>query len=140
MVPVVLLMYASQSIPRASPPLTHPYAAIRSSNFTGTLIVRPSRRLTFDMRGGRQLAKPDVGRPLDGRVRRHWASAPRRFRKSASSARRTYGASCSRYLWTPVHASFVSGNRSTFPSLASILLSRLTLQLLRSELTRSRRA
>src|SRR5438445_780887 len=24
--------------------------------------------LTFDMRGGRQLAKPDVGRPLDGRV------------------------------------------------------------------------
>src|SRR5213596_2994168 len=30
-------------------------------------------RLTFDMRGGRQLAKPDVGRPLDGRVRRHFA-------------------------------------------------------------------
>ncbi len=27
------------------------------------------RALTFDMRGGRQLAKPDVGRPLDGRVR-----------------------------------------------------------------------
>src|SRR5439155_12649591 len=27
------------------------------------------RGLTFDMRGGRQLAKPDVGRPLDGRVR-----------------------------------------------------------------------
>jgi len=26
-------------------------------------------RLTFDMRGGRQQAKPDVGRPLDGRVR-----------------------------------------------------------------------
>ena len=26
--------------------------------------------LTFDMRGGRQLAKPDVARPLDGRVRR----------------------------------------------------------------------
>src|SRR5438105_450906 len=25
-------------------------------------------RLTFDMRGGRQLAKPDVARPLDGRV------------------------------------------------------------------------
>src|SRR6185369_11106866 len=25
--------------------------------------------LTFDMRGGRQLAKPDVARPLDGRVR-----------------------------------------------------------------------
>src|SRR5438045_3013929 len=25
--------------------------------------------LTFDMRGGRQQAKPDVGRPLDGRVR-----------------------------------------------------------------------
>ena len=28
-------------------------------------------RLTFDMRGGRQLAKPDVARPLDGRVGRH---------------------------------------------------------------------
>src|ERR1700716_2749183 len=27
--------------------------------------------LTFDMRGGRQPAKPDVGRPLDGRVRAH---------------------------------------------------------------------
>jgi hypothetical protein len=27
------------------------------------------RGLTFDMRGGRQPAKPDVGRPLDGRVR-----------------------------------------------------------------------
>jgi len=26
-------------------------------------------RLTFDMRGGRQMAKPAVGRPLDGRVR-----------------------------------------------------------------------
>jgi hypothetical protein len=25
--------------------------------------------LTFDMRGGRQAAKPAVGRPLDGRVR-----------------------------------------------------------------------
>src|SRR5438034_596930 len=32
--------------------------------------------LTFDMRGGRQLAKPDVGRPLDGRVRRHCRDAP----------------------------------------------------------------
>src|SRR5204862_945563 len=29
-------------------------------------------RLTFDMRGGRQQAKPDVGRPLDGRVRALW--------------------------------------------------------------------
>src|SRR6267143_4639207 len=28
-------------------------------------------RRTFDMRGGRQLAKPDIARPLDGRVRRH---------------------------------------------------------------------
>ena len=25
--------------------------------------------LTFDMRGGRKQAKPDCGRPLDGRVR-----------------------------------------------------------------------
>src|SRR5437016_8208083 len=31
------------------------------------IIQRKSR--TFDMRGGRQQAKPDVGRPLDGRVR-----------------------------------------------------------------------
>jgi len=30
---------------------------------------RVLRRLTFDMRGGRQWAKPAVGRPLDGRVR-----------------------------------------------------------------------
>jgi len=29
----------------------------------------PSRRLTFDMRGMRQQAKPDVACPLDGRVR-----------------------------------------------------------------------
>jgi hypothetical protein len=28
------------------------------------------RGLTFDMRGGQQQAKPDVGRPLDGRVGR----------------------------------------------------------------------
>ena len=27
------------------------------------------RALTFDVRGGRQQAKPDVARPLDGRVR-----------------------------------------------------------------------
>jgi hypothetical protein len=32
-----------------------------------------SERLTFDMRGGRQLAKPDVGRPLDGKVRPQFA-------------------------------------------------------------------
>ena len=31
--------------------------------------------LTFDMRGGRQQAKPDVGRPLDGRVRARLRSA-----------------------------------------------------------------
>ena len=30
--------------------------------------------LTFDMRGGRKWAKPACGRPLDGRVRPHWAS------------------------------------------------------------------
>jgi len=43
----------------------------------GSLIASGAsgRPLTFDMRGGRQLAKPDVGRPLDGRVRRlHGAS------------------------------------------------------------------
>src|SRR6185369_11156583 len=32
-------------------------------------IGRSQRCLTFDMRGMRQQAKPDVGRPLDGRVR-----------------------------------------------------------------------
>src|SRR6266850_2690536 len=35
-------------------------------------VCGPARGLTFDMRGGRQLAKPDVGRPLDGRIRAHW--------------------------------------------------------------------
>src|SRR5205814_1344944 len=35
-----------------------------------TAFIRCTRALTFDMRGGRQLAKPDVARPLDGRVRR----------------------------------------------------------------------
>src|SRR5206468_11611856 len=39
------------------------------------------RRLTFDMRGGRQLAKPDVGRPLDGRVRRRLP--PRYYARAA---------------------------------------------------------
>src|SRR5437764_14246121 len=37
--------------------------------FTAHLIDALHRRLTFDMRAGRQQAKPDVGRPLDGRVR-----------------------------------------------------------------------
>jgi len=32
--------------------------------------------LTFDMRGGRQQAKPAVGRPLDGRVRRRVLPMP----------------------------------------------------------------
>jgi len=41
------------------------------------------RRLTFDMRGGRQLAKPDVGRPLDGRVRRRFAAGGTRQKASA---------------------------------------------------------
>src|SRR4051812_30556893 len=38
--------------------------------------------LTFDMRGGRQQAKPDVGRPLDGRVRAHWISHGRKTRRA----------------------------------------------------------
>src|SRR5258706_1242182 len=33
-------------------------------------------RLTFDMSGGQQQAKPDVGRPLDRRVRRWWTTRP----------------------------------------------------------------
>ena len=33
-----------------------------------------ARALTFDMRGGRKWAKPACGRPLDGRVRPHWAT------------------------------------------------------------------
>src|SRR5437762_7579877 len=37
----------------------------------GTVDQRSVCNLTFDMRGGRQQAKPDVGRPLDGRVRPH---------------------------------------------------------------------
>src|SRR6058998_80528 len=36
----------------------------------GTMRLLVIRNLTFDMRGGRQQAKPDVGRPLDGRVSR----------------------------------------------------------------------
>src|SRR5216117_3611490 len=36
-------------------------------------------RLTFDMRGGRQLAKPDVARPIDGRVRA-WLRSAHAFR------------------------------------------------------------
>ena len=43
------------------------------------------RSLTFDMRGGRQLAKPDVARPLDGRVR------PRRVCRDARGGCRTRG-------------------------------------------------
>src|SRR5206468_5422928 len=42
--------------------------AFRVETLTST--ARVLCRLTFDMRGGRQPAKPDVGRPLDGRVRR----------------------------------------------------------------------
>jgi len=34
------------------------------------------RGLTFDVRGGRQQAKPDVARPLDGRVRPLWMRTP----------------------------------------------------------------
>jgi hypothetical protein len=39
------------------------------STVHGMLRIRILRGLTFDMRGGRQPAKPDVGRPLDGKVR-----------------------------------------------------------------------
>ena len=34
-----------------------------------TTEIRACSALTFDMRGGQQQAKLDVGRPLDGRVR-----------------------------------------------------------------------
>jgi len=40
-----------------------------SLNMCGTGVWDGLRGLTFDMRGGRQPAKLDVGRPLDGRVR-----------------------------------------------------------------------
>ncbi len=43
------------------------------------------RALTFDMRGGRQLAKPDVARPLDGRV------SPQRVACTAEKGRLAYG-------------------------------------------------
>jgi hypothetical protein len=36
-----------------------------------SIALRAFGGLTFDMRGGRRQAKPDVGRPLDGRVRLH---------------------------------------------------------------------
>src|SRR5438105_15277840 len=41
--------------------------------------------LTFDMRGGRQLAKPDVARPLDGRV------SPQLVACTAEKGRLAYG-------------------------------------------------
>src|SRR5207247_772863 len=51
--------------------------------------------LTFDMRGGRQLAKPDVARPLDGRVRRHSLPGPEFVHKADSCAvRREQCGSC----------------------------------------------
>ena len=34
------------------------------------------KNLTFEMRGGRKQAKPDCGRPLDGRVRAHGGASP----------------------------------------------------------------
>jgi len=38
--------------------------------FARCCIARCLSALTFDMRGGRKQAKPDCGRPLDGRVSR----------------------------------------------------------------------
>src|ERR1700704_1487691 len=50
---------------RGPPPRSRPaFGASRSSALA-------LRALTFDMRGGRKQAKPDCGRPLDGRVRHH---------------------------------------------------------------------
>src|SRR5438552_3121316 len=51
--------------------------------------------LTFDMRGGRQPAKPDVARPLDGRVRPHPPTSPAEYFEDSqvapsSGAYRTY--------------------------------------------------
>ena len=40
--------------------------------------------LTFDMRGGRQPAKPDVARPLDGRVRARPCMDPAALRASTA--------------------------------------------------------
>ena len=39
------------------------------------VIAAAASALTFDMRGGRKQAKLACGRPLDGRVRRHFRSA-----------------------------------------------------------------
>src|SRR3989442_8534809 len=42
---------------------------LRTTRIVPRLITRSLRRLTFEMRGGRQQAKLAVGRPLDRRVR-----------------------------------------------------------------------
>jgi hypothetical protein len=56
-----------------------PFFRIRSDFWIVVLHDASSRRLTFDMRGDRQQAKLDVGRPLDGRVGRHLPEARRLF-------------------------------------------------------------
>src|SRR5438105_9014551 len=55
--------------PDSEQPTTHSSAAASDLRHGIGLLMHWG--LTFDMRGGRQLAKPDVGRPLDGRVSRH---------------------------------------------------------------------
>jgi len=45
------------------------------------------RGLTFDMRGGRQPAKPDVARPLDGRVRPRLGACGKRKPQERHSTR-----------------------------------------------------
>ena len=45
-------------------------AASASHRLGASVRVDDASGLTFDMRGGGKQAKPDCGRPLDGRVRR----------------------------------------------------------------------
>src|SRR5437773_1134946 len=61
--------------------LLHAASRTNAAQTLDRFTLRSLWRLTFDMRGGRQLAKPDVGRPLDGRVRRRLP--PRYYARAA---------------------------------------------------------
>jgi hypothetical protein len=47
------------------------------------LVAQHTKRLTFDMSGDQQMAKPAVGCPLDGRVRRRHHSRKLNYRSPA---------------------------------------------------------
>src|SRR5438034_5309022 len=78
--------------PECSPSMSTLGLALEAKNLMVSVCILG--RLTFDMRGGRQLAKPDVGRPLDGRVRRlcvrgmHWCKGGTSFGTKVNDTRR----------------------------------------------------